>query len=127
MSRSQVAPSPELLLLLAVLAASIAALIKLRKRQQPRLPYSTSSLGGYAWLCELRESRNPRVMRDTLGLSSLQFTQLLTALRELSGLADDRYMTGEEKLAIFLYMTRTGLTTRQVGIRFQHSTATIAK
>ncbi|KAH7903665.1 hypothetical protein BJ138DRAFT_971427, partial [Hygrophoropsis aurantiaca] len=43
------------------------------------------------------------------------------------GYHGSRRITLEEQLAIFLYTCVTGLSTRHVGERFQHSSSTIAK
>ena len=43
------------------------------------------------------------------------------------GHTPSRYVSLEEQLAIFLYTSVTGLTTRHVGERFQRSNATISK
>ena len=54
------------------------------------------------------------------------FLALVSELRTICGLEDSRHVTLEQ-LAIFLYMSVTGLSIQQVGERFQHSNETISK
>ena len=89
-----------------------------------RIPYHTSALSGHAWVLELLNGHPDRI-KNELGMRKHVFHTLVAALRA-SGLQDSRYIMLEEKLAIFLYMSVTGLRIRHVGERFQHSNETIS-
>jgi transposase len=54
------------------------------------------------------------------------FLKFVEELRE-AGMRDSRHVTMEEKAAIFLYMSVTGLRIRHAGERFQRSKDTISK
>lgn len=90
-----------------------------------REPYHTSVLTGEGWVMELLGG-HPKRIRSELGVSRDVFLELIEELREL-GHGDSRYVSLEEQLAIFLYMSVTGLTIRHVGERFQRSNETISK
>jgi hypothetical protein len=89
-----------------------------------RQAYHTSALTGHAWVIELLTGHPDRI-RTELGVHLHVFEALVDALRRL-GCSDSRGVGLEEQLAIFLYMTVTGLTIRHVGERFQHANATIS-
>ena len=72
-------------------------------------PYHTSILSGQMWVDELLDGHPDRI-RCELGLRKGTFHELLHALR-CFGAADSKYVSLEEQLAIFLYMSVTGLTT----------------
>jgi phosphate starvation-inducible membrane PsiE len=61
-----------------------------------------------------------------LGVSCDVFLELIKELRRL-GHRNSKYVSLEEQLAIFLYMSITGLTIRHVRERFQRSNETISK
>jgi hypothetical protein len=88
-------------------------------------PYHTSALSGENWVLELRHG-HPKRIQCELGVRHHVFEHLLWTLRH-HGLSDERDITLHEQLAIFLYTCVTGLSTRHVGERFQHSHNTIAK
>jgi hypothetical protein len=88
-------------------------------------PYHTSILSGYAWVQELLNG-HPERIRTELGVHKEVFLALVEELR-LMGHGDTRYVTLEEQLAIFLYMSVTGLSIRHTGERFQHANGTISK
>jgi hypothetical protein len=89
-----------------------------------RQAYHTSALTGQAWVMELLTGHPDRI-RTELGVHLHVFEALVDALRRL-GYSDSRDVVLEEQLAIFLYMSVTGLTIRHVGERFQHANATIS-
>lgn len=88
-------------------------------------PYHTSILSGRMWVDELLEGHPDRIYCE-LGVRKEVFRELVRVLHAF-GITDSRYVTLEEQLAIFLYMSVTGLTTRHTGERFQRSNDTISK
>jgi hypothetical protein len=88
-------------------------------------PYHTSALSGQAWVDELIVGHPDRI-KSELGMRLHVFLALVARL-SLCGLADSKYITLEEQVAIFLYTCVTGLSIRHVGERFQRSNATISK
>ena len=90
-----------------------------------REPYHTSVLTGEAWVIELLTG-HPKRIRCELGVSAEVFILLIEELRRV-GYDNSKHVTLEEQLAIFLYMSVTGLTIRHVGERFQQSNETISR
>jgi hypothetical protein len=90
-----------------------------------RQPYHTSILSGNAWVQELLHG-HPKRIRTELGVHKHVFRELIFTLYHM-GHRDSRYITLEEQLAIFLYTCVTGLTSRHVGERFQHTGETISR
>jgi hypothetical protein len=90
-----------------------------------REPYHTSALSGEAWVLELL-CGHPNRIRTELGMSVEVFSKLVQELRDI-GYQNSRNVSLEEQLAIFLYMSVTGLTIRHVGERFQRSNETISR
>ena len=90
-----------------------------------REAYHTSALSGEAWVLELL-CGHPNRIRTELGVSHEVFSALIQELRD-SGYHSSRHVSLEEQLAIFLYMSVTGLTIRHVGERFQRSNETISR
>jgi hypothetical protein len=88
-------------------------------------PYHTSLLSGYAWVQELLNG-HPERIRTELGVHKEVFHALIEELRSM-GHGDTKYVTLEEQLATFLYMSVTGLSIRHVGERFQRANWTISK
>ncbi|KAJ3742751.1 hypothetical protein EV360DRAFT_57745, partial [Lentinula raphanica] len=68
---------------------------------------------------------HPDRIRNELGVHLHVYIALVEQLRSL-GLKDSRYITLEEQVAIFLYMSVTGLSLQHVGERFQHANDTIS-
>ncbi len=89
------------------------------------IPYHTSALSGHGWVMELLNGHPDRI-KNELGMRKHVFHALVAALRA-SGLQDSRHISLNEKVAIFLYMSVTGLRIRAVGERFQHANETISK
>ena len=75
-------------------------------------PYHTSISSGQGWVEELLEG-HPGHIRCELGVSREVFLQLVSCF------GSSRYVDIEEQLAIFLYMSVTGLTIQHTGERFQ--------
>jgi hypothetical protein len=61
-----------------------------------------------------------------LGVHLHVFRHLVTALK-VAGVTRSKHIALEEKLAIYLYASVTGLSIRHLGERFQHSNETISK
>jgi hypothetical protein len=90
-----------------------------------REPYHTSILTGEGWVMELLAG-HPNRIRCELGVSHEVFANLIDELQQM-GYGNSKYVSLEEQLAIFLYMSVTGLTIRHVGERFQRSNETISR
>ena len=88
-------------------------------------PYHTSILSGRGWVEELLEG-HPGHIHCELGVSREVFLELVSVLCGF-GFGSSRYVDIEEQLAIFLYMSVTGLTIRHTGERFQRSNNMISK
>jgi hypothetical protein len=88
-------------------------------------PYHTSILSGEGWVQELLNGHPGRIQCE-LGVTKDVFRQLIHELQAM-GYTRSRYVSLEEQLGIFLYMSVTGLTIRHVGERFQRSNSTISK
>jgi hypothetical protein len=88
-------------------------------------PYHTSILTGQGWVTELLDG-HPERIRCELGVHHDVFLELIQELRRL-GYDRSKYVLLEEQLAIFLYMSVTGLTIRHVGECFQWSNETISR
>ncbi|KAF5376797.1 hypothetical protein D9757_009487 [Collybiopsis confluens] len=87
-------------------------------------PYHTSALTGYGWVLELVHG-HPERIRTELGVHLHVYIALVEQLR-LLGMADSRYVKLEEQVAIFLYMSVTGLSLRHVAERFQRANDTVS-
>lgn len=90
-----------------------------------RIPYHNSALSGHGWVQELLNGHPDRIKTE-LGMRKHVFLALVAALRAC-GMQNSRHISLEEKLAIFLYMSVTGLRIRHVGERFQHANETISR
>ena len=104
-------------------AASAAAIVATQVRPAP-VPVRTSVLTGRMWVKELLES--PVRMHEQLGVPRHVFEKLLDELQSAHGLADGKYITAKEQLAIFLHLARTGASSRMLQERFQRSGSTIS-
>jgi hypothetical protein len=68
---------------------------------------------------------HPDRIKTELGMRLYVFKRLISDLSDL-GLAPSRHISLEEQVAIFLYMSVTGLSIQHVSERFQHSNETIS-
>ena len=91
---------------------------------EPEL-YHTSILLGQMWVDELLDGHPDHICCE-LGLQKGTFHELLHTLCCFSA-ADSKHVSLEEQLAIFLYMSATGLTIQHTGEHFQCSNDTISK
>jgi hypothetical protein len=90
-----------------------------------KIPYYTSILTGEGWVLELING-HPKCIQSELGVHLHVFHRLVTALK-VADVTRSKHIALEEKLAIFLYASVTGLSIRHLGERFQHSNETISK
>src|ERR1700678_2098992 len=107
------------------LSLILPTLTRLIHRYYMKEPYHTLILSGYAWLQELLHG-HPERIRTELGVHKEIFLALVAELQSM-GHGNSRYVTLDEQLAIFLYMSVTGLSIRHVGERFQRANGTISK
>ena len=104
--------------------AMVSALLSLLVSKDPE-PYHTSILSEQGWVDELIEG-HPAHIHCELGVSREVFLEMITILCNF-GYDSSKSVQIEEQLAIFLYMSVTGLTIRHTGERFQRSNETISK
>jgi hypothetical protein len=104
-----------------ILTSTSSLLLSFRKRQ----PYHTSILTGEGWVMELLAGHPERICCE-LGVHRHVFLELIQELRQLNH-DRSKYVSLEEQLAIFLYISVTGLTIRHVGERFQRSNETVSR
>jgi len=88
--------------------------------------YHTSQLTGAGWVKELINGHHDRIWTE-LGMRVHVFLAFVHELRVVCGMQDSKYVKLDEQVAIFLYMSVTGLSIRHVGERFQRSNETISK
>ena len=91
----------------ATFIAIITMLIVVLNTNDPK-PYHTSILSGRGWVEELLEGHPGHICCE-LGVSREVFLELVSVLHGFS-FGSSRYVDIEEQLAIFLYMSVTGLT-----------------
>ena len=109
---------------LTALMASLALVAQSPLSARP-IPMRTSILSGQMWLDELLAG-HPERFSEQFGMSKFAFHLLSRKLQLHSGLANQRHITADEQLATFLYIARTGSSTRILQERFQRSPSTIS-
>ncbi|KXN91258.1 hypothetical protein AN958_01580 [Leucoagaricus sp. SymC.cos] len=87
-------------------------------------PYHTSVLSGEAWVNELLNGHSEQIWTE-LGVYAHVFWQLIHELY-IRGYWGSCYVSLEEQLVIFLYVSVTGLTIHNTGECFQQANATIS-
>ena len=107
------------------LSLLLPTLMHLVFRYHMKEPYHTSILSGYAWVQELLHG-HPKRIRTELGVHKEVFLALVEELQSM-GHEDTKNVTLQEQLAIFLYISVTGLSIHHAGEQFQHANATISK
>ena len=112
-----------LILLLYLIYGSGLAVALYASPQYWQQPYHTSALSGHAWVRELLYGHPDQIYHE-LGMRLHVFIAFVAELRQ-AGMKDSHNITLEEKAAIFLYMSVTGLHSRHVAEQFQHSHTTI--
>ncbi|KAI6116366.1 hypothetical protein F5141DRAFT_1212970 [Pisolithus sp. B1] len=100
----------------AIWTAVIEAVLLATKRTKP-IAYHMSILSGGGWILELL-SGHPERIQTELGVHKHVFRVLVDELQQ-SGYSHLKYVTLQEQLGIFLYITVTGLTIRHIGEHFQ--------
>ena len=108
---------------LTALTTSLALVMQDPLALRP-IPMRTSILSGQMWLDELLAG-HPERFSEQFGMSKYAFQLLSRELQLHSGLTDRRHITADEQLATFLYIARTGSSTRILQERFQRSPSTI--
>ena len=109
---------------LATLTTTLAVVAQNQLSLEP-VPMRTSILSGQMWLDELLAG-HPERFKEQFGMSKGAFQSLSRELQLHSGLANRRHVTADEQLATFLYIARTGSSTRILQERFQRSPSTIS-
>lgn len=89
------------------------------------ISYHTLILTGQGWVLELMNG-HPECMHTKLGVRVHIFHCLVVTLQK-AGMGPSKHLSLEEKLAIFLYASVTGLSIQHLGERFQQSNETISK
>ena len=89
------------------------------------IPMRTSILSGQMWLDELLAG-HPKRFKEQFGMTKDTFRLLSRELQLHCRLANRRHVTADEQLATFLYLARTGSSTRVLQERFQRSPSTIS-
>ena len=89
-----------------------------------KIPCHTSILSGKGWVQELI-TRHPKHMKTELGMRPHVFFLLIKELYG-AGMRRSKFLSLKEQLAIFLYMSMTGVSICHVAERFQHANDTIS-
>ncbi|KAF7370409.1 putative nuclease HARBI1-like protein [Mycena sanguinolenta] len=95
------------------------------ERPLPR-PMHTSILSGSLWIDEILLGHPDRCHRE-LGMSTALFLLLLAELVATGDLADSRFVSAQEQVAIFVYWLVHGSSQRELQERFQRSGDTISR
>ena len=111
--------------LLLSICSSAASVIDSFKGNYIKTPRNNSKLTATKWINEILHG-HPERFRSAFGLSKHVFERLKKVLMWKGGLQDLKHLKAEEQLAIFLYLSRTGLSIRLVGERFQRSNETVS-
>ena len=91
-----------------------------------KIPYHTSILTGGGWMLELLNGHPDRI-KTSLGVTHNVFDALIQVLIENGFKKSCRGISVEEQPGISLHTRVTGLSTRHVGERFQHSPTMISR
>ena len=126
MENSQDETRTRVAVVVCVLAALTTLLVLVRHKlvSLTPIPMRTSILSGQMWLDELLVGHPERFV-EQFGMSKRAFQLLSRELQLHSGLTDRRHVTADEQLATFLYIARTGSSTRTLQERFQRSPSMI--
>jgi hypothetical protein len=111
--------SPDLLLALADVVE------KYYDAYYNKRPCRTSSLSGAAYVTELLTCGNNRRIKEVLRMRLPTFLKLCNWFKEHGLLSDERYVSVEEQVAIFLHIVGENRSNRSCQERFQHSGWTI--
>lgn len=112
----------------AIVAALVGGSLALQKYSAhfDKVSKNNSKLTGQAWLDELLRGHAKRFYSN-MGMHKSVFRSLVRELRDRAGLCDTRYVSAEEQLAIFLYLSVTGVAQCHLEERFQRSPDTLTK
>ena len=126
MENSQDEARTRVAVVVCVLAAltTLLALVRRKPVSLTPIPMRTSILSGQMWLDELLVGHPERFV-EQFGMSKRAFQLLSRELQLHSGLTDRRHVTADEQLATFLYIARTGSSTRTLQEHFQWSPSMI--
>lgn len=126
MENSQDEARTQVAVVVCVLAALTTLLVLVRRKlvSLTPIPMRTLILSGQMWLDELLVGHPERFV-EQFGMSKCAFQLLSRELQLHSGLTDRCHVTADEQLATFLYITKTGSSTRTLQECFQRSPSTI--
>ena len=96
--------------------SAILTLLQVNVSKDPE-PYHTSILSGQGWVNELLVG-HPACIHGELGVSQEVSLEMIMMLHNF-GYGSSKYVQIKEQLAIFLYMSVTGLTIHHTGECFQ--------
>ena len=97
---------------------------KMNKRGVGRRPDTDSILSGHEYVNEIMQG-NPAHSQEMLRMSKEAFSNLCEYFRGKGWLQNSRYISVEEKMAMFLYSLSQQHTMRSIKRRFNHSTHTM--
>ena len=89
------------------------------------IPCRTSPLCGHEWLIELFVTSHTRRIEEVVCMNPVVFFRLCDDLIA-NGLKHTQHISGQERVAMFLYITAHGHSNRSVQERFQHSGSTVS-
>jgi hypothetical protein len=112
--------------LITLIVAQLAIYWQILFSSNTPIPFHTSILTGEGWMLELLNG-HPERIRISLGVSHDAFDGLLQLLVQHGVVPSRNGISVEEQLGIFLYTCVTGLSSRHVTERFQHSPGTITR
>jgi hypothetical protein len=104
----------------SAIATVLGAASAITSGNRDKRPMHTSILTGQRWLEELLNGHSTRFYNQ-LGMKKHIFCRLLSELQVKSGLCNMKHVKAEEQLAIFVYLCRTGSSSRLLMERFQCS------
>ncbi|KAL4367185.1 hypothetical protein GQ457_05G027840 [Hibiscus cannabinus] len=91
----------------------------------PKMPCRTSILDGKAYIMEIL-SGNPTVCYEMLRMKKHVFQNFCDRLKVENFLEDEKKVSVEEAVAMFLFIIGQNATQRLIADRFQHSTETVS-
>ena len=91
-----------------------------------KLPCRTSILTGAAWVQEILTGNQTRCLQNFRMVHDV-FDRFVRIASESGQLPDSRWVTLEERLAIFLYIVGQNASNRNAQERFQHSGESITR
>jgi hypothetical protein len=92
-----------------------------------KTPCRTSALGGASYMSEIVSTKNLRRAHEVLRMPLSTFTKLCAWFREQGLLQDEKVVSVEEQVAIFMDIVGKKASNRGCQERFQHSGDTISR